>query len=217
MARASATSGGPKGTLPAAITTPRLVIRAWRRTDAPLLKSAIDANLDHLKAFMPWARKEPSRLEVVEERIDKFDRRFRADSEWAYAIFSSGEKMLYGAAGIHRSTEKGVLAVGFWLGAGWLKQGFATEAVKALTNVAMKLPGTQRVQIRCDVRNSAAAAVARRSGFAHITTLKNDAFEPGAWPRDTMVWEYPDTGKTNAATSTRKRGLWAAIKSLFGG
>lgn len=35
------------------IVTPRLVIRCWNPPDAPLLKAAIDASLDHLRAWMP--------------------------------------------------------------------------------------------------------------------------------------------------------------------
>lgn len=189
------------------------MLRAWRRTDAPLLKAAIDDNLEHLRAYMAWARKEPSSLQIIEQRIDKFDQRFRADSEWSYAIFSSGEKMLYGGAGLHRSTEKGALEIGFWLGKGWTRQGYATEATKALLDVAMKLPGITRVQIRCDVRNTTSSAVAKRAGFSHVDTIKNHVYEPGVPPRDTMVWEYPARDSSQGATP-KKKGFWAR---LFGG
>ena len=201
-----------KITLPPSIKTPRLVLRVWRRTDAPLLKSAIDANLEHLRAFMPWARKEPSSLQIMEQRIDKFDQRYRADSEWSYAIFSEGEKMLYGGAGMHRSTEKGALELGFWLGKGWTKQGYATEATKALVEAAMKVPGVQRVQIRCDAKNAAAASVATRAGFQHVDTIRNHVFEKGVPPRDTMVFQFPATAIADA--KPKKRGFWAR---LFGG
>ena len=202
-------------TLPQRIPTDRLVLRPWRRTDAPLLKSVIDANLEHLRAWMPWAQKEPSALSVVEQRIDRFDRQFRAESEWAYAILSDGEKMLYGGAGLVRSTERGALELGFWLGKSWTKQGYATEAVRALTNAAMAIPGIERVQIRCDARNAASAAVARRAGYRHLTTLNNHVFEHGAPPRDTMVWEFGSSTAIPAAAPAR-RGFWATLKSLFG-
>ena len=196
---------------PPSIKTPRLALRVWRHTDAPLLKSAIDANLAHLKAFMPWARREPWSMHMVEQVIDKFDQRYRADSEWSYAIFSEGEKMLYGGLDVRRSTEKGGLDLSFWLAQGWTRQGFATEAVKAMLDVAMKMPGIQRTQIRCDIRNTAASAVAQRAGFKQIDTLKNDVFERGVAPRDTVVWEYPGTRET---AKPKKKGFWAR---LFGG
>ena len=196
--------------VPPSIKTQRLVLRAWRRTDAPVLKAAIDANLEHLRAFMLWARKEPSTIQMIEQRIDKFDQRFRADSEWVYAIFSEGEKVLYGGAGLHRSTEKGALEIGFWLGKGWTGQGYATEAAKALLDVAMKLPGINRVQIRCDARNTASAAVAKRAGFKHVETIKNHVHEPGAPPRDTVVWEYPGRDSSQPA-QPKKKGFWARL------
>lgn len=177
-----------------------------------MLKAAIDANLDHLRAFMAWAKQEPSSVQIIEQRIDKFDQRFRADSEWSYAIFSDGEKMLYGGAGLHRSTVKGALEIGFWLGKGWTKQGYATEAAKALVDVAMKMPGITRVQIRCDVRNAAAASVAKRAGFAHLETIKSHKYDPAQPVRDTMVWDYP--GTATAADKPKKKGFWAR---LFGG
>jgi RimJ/RimL family protein N-acetyltransferase len=211
------TASPPRGSVrlsfPQSIKTPRLVLRVWRPTDAPLLKSAIDSNLAHLKAFMPWARREPWSVHMVEQRIDKFDQRYRADSEWSYAIFSDGEKMLYGGADVRRSTEKGALEIAFWLGQGWTRQGYATEAVKALVDVAMKMPGIQRTQIRCDVLNTTGSAVAKRAGFGHVETIKNHVFEPGVAPRDTMVWEYPARDSSQDA-KPKKKGFWAR---LFGG
>jgi hypothetical protein len=35
------------------IHTHRLVLRCWQPTDAPLLKAAIDVNLEHLRPWMP--------------------------------------------------------------------------------------------------------------------------------------------------------------------
>jgi len=60
------------------IVTDRLVVRCWNPEDAPLLKAAIDASLDHLRPFMAWALNEPEDVEKKIERIRaqraKFDR-----------------------------------------------------------------------------------------------------------------------------------------------
>ena len=188
------------------------MLRAWRLTDAPLLKGAIDANLEHLRRWMPWALNEPSPASVIEQRIDKFDQRFRADSEWNYAIFSDGEKMLYGGIGMRRSTTKGALEIDLWLGEGWTSKGYATEAVKALVDAAFALPNIERVQMRCDVRNAKGCAVASRAGFAQTETLKNDKFGVAAM-RDTAVWERSRT--PGAAPEPPRRGFFGWLKSLF--
>lgn len=200
--------------LPQRIATPRLVLRTWRRTDAPLLKSAIDANLEHLRRWMPWALKEPSSLTVIEQRIDKFDQRFRADSEWNYAIFSEGEKMLYGSIEARRSTTKGALEIDFWLGQGWTRKGYATEAVESLVNAAFALPTIERAQIRCDVRNTKGGAVARRAGFSQTGTVKNDKFGIAA-VRDTALWERARSPDAAVPAEPTRRGFFGWLKSLF--
>jgi hypothetical protein len=37
------------------IVTARTTIRCWSPSDAPRLKEAIDANVEHLRPWMPWA------------------------------------------------------------------------------------------------------------------------------------------------------------------
>ncbi len=59
------------------IKTLRMVLRCWDPADAPLLKAAIDENLDHLRPWMPWAHDEPEELQAKIERLrvmrGKFD------------------------------------------------------------------------------------------------------------------------------------------------
>src|SRR4029450_1058167 len=44
------------------IHTQRLALRCWHPTDAPPPKAAIDANLEHLRPWMPWAQYESTDL-----------------------------------------------------------------------------------------------------------------------------------------------------------
>jgi hypothetical protein len=39
--------------LPAELSTQRLVLRRWRKSDAPALKTVLDGNLEHLRAWLP--------------------------------------------------------------------------------------------------------------------------------------------------------------------
>lgn len=54
------------------IHTRRLVLRCWHPSDAALLKAAIDANLDHLRPWLPWAQHEPEDLQAKIERLRQF-------------------------------------------------------------------------------------------------------------------------------------------------
>jgi len=174
---------------PAAIRTNRLLLRSWRPGDARRLKEAIDANLAHLQAWLPWAVEEPSPPEVVAARVETFAADFAAGVEWLYAMFRADEPEVIGGTGLHPRIGADGLEIGYWVAEAHTRQGYATEAARALTRVAFTQPQIQRVQIRCDPNNLASAGVPRRLRFRHISTLPNDAVTPTGTPRETMVWE----------------------------
>lgn len=170
------------------IRTERLLLRPWRVADAGLLKDAIDRNLTHLRAWMAWAMDEPSPLGIIEARVLKFEQDFAAGSDSIYAIFFADESAVLGGTGLHPRIDGGV-EIGYWLDRRQLRQGYATEAARALVSEAFRHAEIRRVQIRCDPMNARSAAVPRRLGFAHIDTLVGDETAPDGSARDTMVWE----------------------------
>jgi RimJ/RimL family protein N-acetyltransferase len=173
---------------PPAVHTRRLALRPWAVADAPHLKRAIDENLEHRRAWMPWAMDEPSTLEAIEARIAKFAADFEAGTDGIYAIFSRDASRVLGGTGLHARIDDGV-EIGYWIHHAHVGQGYATEAAGALTATAFTLEAVQQVQIRCDPRNLASAAVPRRLGFQHIDTLQADTLTPTGATRDTMVWQ----------------------------
>lgn len=179
---------------PARIVTARLVLRAWRPEDAPSLKEAIDASIEHLRPWMPWAMSEPSPVESKAELLAQFADDFAAGRDFHYGIFSGDEREVLGGTGLHPRIGPGAIEIGYWLRATATRRGHATEAVAALTQVALEELGMSRVEIRCDPRNSASAAVAQRLGYRYVTTLKANTLTPTGEPRDTMVWEQTASG-----------------------
>lgn len=142
--------------LPARIETARLLLRPWEVADAQRLKDAIDANLEHLRAWMPWAMTEPSALETVALRIETFRQNFATGAEWVFAIFSRDESRVIGGIGLHPRIGVGAVEIGYWAQMHETRQGYITEAAEALTAVAFASPDVERVQIRCDPANVAA-------------------------------------------------------------
>ncbi len=179
---------------PRTISTDRLLLRPWTVSDAPRLKEAIDANLDHLRPWMPWAEAEPSPLESIEQRIAVFEEAFAAGADSIYAILTPDGERVLGGTGLHPRIEGGV-EIGYWLDHRDVGHGYATEAARALVAEAWRHEAIERVQIRCDARNGRSAGVPRRLGFRLIETIANDAADGG--PRDTMVWELT---RNDAAT-----------------
>lgn len=164
------------------IHTPRMVLRCWDPKDAPLLKEAIDASLEHLLPWMPWAREEPQSVEAKMELLRKFRGRFDLDRDWVYGLFTRDERAVVGGAGLHpsasgtpatRRNEASVREIGYWVASAFSGQGFATEAASALVRVGFELERVERIEIHCELDNVRSAAVARKLGFREDGVLRN--------------------------------------------
>jgi len=173
--------------IPYRIHTPRLVIRCYEPSDAFLLKRAVDASIEHLLPWMPWAEYEP---QTIEEKVDltrRFRARFDTGEDFTMAILDRDQTEIVGGTGLHRRAGKGTLEIGYWVAAEHGGKGYITETAAALTRVAFKLHGMVRVEIRCDPKNERSLAVPRRLGYTLEGVLRKNRVENGA-PRDTMIW-----------------------------
>jgi RimJ/RimL family protein N-acetyltransferase len=83
------------------LQTERMVIRCWQPVDAPLLKEAIDASLDHLRPWMPWAENEPEPLPAKVQRLRSFRGKFDLGQDFVYGIFNLDESRVLGGTGLH--------------------------------------------------------------------------------------------------------------------
>lgn len=163
------------------IETPRLVVRCWDPRDALRLKEAIDASLEHLLPWMPWARDEPQTVDMKMELLRQFRGRFDLDRDWSYGLFTRDEGAVVGGAGLHpvsaatpatRRSERGVREIGYWIASRFAGQGFATEAASALVRVGFELDRLDRIEIHCELDNVRSAAVARKLGFREDGVLR---------------------------------------------
>lgn len=180
------------------IETARLVIRCYNPADAPLLKAAVDASLEHLKPWMIWAQRGPHPLEHYVERLRSWRGQFDLNQDYVYGVFSRDERIVIGGTGLHTRAGPGAREIGYWVRQDHINQGIATEASAALTKVAFEIDGVHRVEINCDPRNERSAAVPRKLGFTHEATLREQLEQPDGTFRDLMIWtllkpEYPSS------------------------
>jgi len=177
-------------TPPYRIETERLVIRCYQPADGPLLKSAVDASIEHLRPWMPWVKFEP---QTIEQRIE-FCRAcrgaFDTDVNYGYGIFDPSETRVLGGTGLHQRGGPCSLEIGYWVRSDALRRGIATEVSAVLTRVAFEVSGAQRVDIQIDPENERSEGVPRKLGFVLEGTLRRrlEPKEDGGRPRDSMLF-----------------------------
>ncbi len=174
---------------PYELRTVRLVIRCWNPSDAPLYKDAVDSSLDHLRTWIEWASKEPTPLEAKVALLRRFRGLFDLDQDYQYGIFSLGGEVV-GSAGLHARGNEGVFEFGYWIRASRTGQGFATEAVAALTRASFEICGVERLEIHIGVGNEASCRIARNLGYVEEAVLRRrmPPLTEGATPGDKVVF-----------------------------
>lgn len=178
------------------IHTRRLVLRCWEPADAPMLKNAIQASLDHLRPWMPWAHNHPEDLQATIERLRRWRSQFDQDEDYVYGVFNPDESAVLGSTGLHTRVGKHAREIGYWIHASHINQGLATEVSAALTKVAFAVDKVQRIEIHCNPRNDRSAAVPRKLGFTYEATLRQRTRSVEGKLVDAMIWtllagEYP--------------------------
>ncbi|MBV9880771.1 MAG: GNAT family N-acetyltransferase [Gemmatirosa sp.] len=189
--------------LPERLRTDRLTLRRWRVADAPALAAALEPSVAHLKPWIPWSVAEPAPAEALETRLAGYVADFDAGRTWLYGIFPPDESEVLGGIGLYpRVAAERVpypdadrVEVGYWLRVDTTGRGYATEAARAIVDVALDvaraLPAIGCIEIRCDPRNASSVAIPQRLGFHHAHTLHSPAATPDGAPRETMVWSRP--------------------------
>ena len=172
--------------------TERLVLRCWEPRDAAALKEAVDASLEHLLPWMPWAADEPQTLEEKAELLRSFRGRFDLDQDYVMALFERDESRVVGGSGLHKRHGEVAFEIGYWIRASRAGKGLATEASAALTRVAFELCDIDRIEIRVDPANERSRRVPVKLGYREEATLRRRLGYPE--PRDSVIYSlFADT------------------------
>ena len=174
--------------IPVLVTTERLELRAPDLSHVAGLTRAVRESLPELQVYMPWATDdydeqgcEASLRGAMADFITKRDLR--------YHVFEKATGQLIGSTGLHRIRwDVPRFEVGYWLASARTGNGFTTEAARAMTSLALEQLGAKRVDIRCDDRNLASAAVAVKCGFTLDGVLRNWTVGVDGTVRDERVY-----------------------------
>ncbi|MEH7495672.1 GNAT family N-acetyltransferase [Neobacillus niacini] len=174
---------------PEEFMTERLLIRKPFPGDGKAVYEAIQASLNELKPWMPWAHTNQSEQDVeanIRDSIAKFITR----EDLRLHLFNKETREFIGSSGLHRiNWDVPKFEIGYWVDTRFSGRGYISESTEAITKFAFTELNAKRVEIRCDPKNTKSRAIPEKLGFTLEGILKNDAVSVvSKEPRDTCVF-----------------------------
>ena len=180
-------SSQPPDAPPERVDAGPVVLRRVRASDAIAIAAAVGASLDYLQPWMPWATAEAADRRSQLARVAEADQNWEAGLGYVYSVLTADLGTLVGEVALHRRPADDSIEMGYWITASQAGLGYATSAGRALTLVALALPGVSRVEIHCDAANAPSAAIARKLGYRLDRIEERRPETPGESGR-LMIW-----------------------------
>ena len=174
--------------IPETIETERLILRLPLAGDGPEVHAAIQETFEELHLRMDWADHLPT-IEEIEENSQNAHDHFIARTDFPFRAYLKSTNRFVLSCGLHpKDWSVPKFEIGYWCRASMQGQGYVTEAVRALTLVALENLKANRIEICCDSRNLRSRRVAELAGYSLEATLRNDQRAPDGELRDTLVY-----------------------------
>jgi RimJ/RimL family protein N-acetyltransferase len=177
--------------VPDVIRTARLIIRPPRPGDGAAVFEAVRESIPDLRRFpasMGWALAEPS---VAES--ERFCRQaysdFVARRDLPLIALLGESSTIVVSSGLHRidwTVPK--FEVGYWGRTSFQGNGYATEAVRAIVEMAFDRLGARRVEALPDEENGPSRRVCERVGLILEGVLHHERIAPDGTLRNTCVY-----------------------------
>jgi ribosomal-protein-alanine N-acetyltransferase len=159
----------------------RVLLRAWRRSDAATIQEASRDPLIPTMTTVPSTPGEPEALAFIARQHERLE----TGAGYVFAIADPtgravGHIGLFLAAGARAS-------VGYWIVGSQRRQGYAAEALGVLTAWAKQLPDLDRLELYVEPWNNGSWRAAERAGYDREGLLR--AWERVAGvPRDMYMY-----------------------------
>lgn len=159
------------------LLTPRLALRAFRDDDVDaVLRIHGDPEAVRYVPYPP--RDRDGVVGVLRRKTTSTELRADGDLLELAVVRRTDDALVGDVLLALRSVEHGTLEVGYIFATAATGQGYATEAVRALLDLAFTVVGARRVVARVDARNTASSALLDRLGLrreAHL--VENEWFK----------------------------------------
>ncbi len=203
-----------QGKTPYKIVTERLVIKCWEPRYAERLLDAIRST----ESLLPWMPFAKPPLASVQQEIDLL-RMFRAnydnDQDYVLGIFDPTEEIVIGSTGLHTRRGPHALEIGYWIGGGHQRNGYAVETASALIKTAFLLSDVARVEINTAVDNRRSRAVIEKLGLRLEGVLRSTIPDADGVLHDEEKWSILRSEYERSAHRDRKLTFYSATGELL--
>lgn len=160
---------------PEKVETARLYFRPCLPGDGEMVHEAIEVSRESLKKWLPFAVNKESIAEV-EAGVRASYAAFINREDFRLHVFLKENNVFIGSIGLHRiDWDIRKFEIGYWCDNRQSKNGYITEAVEALTSFCFESFAANRVEIRCDVKNTSSRRIPERLGYTLEGILRNDS------------------------------------------
>lgn len=154
-----------------------VVIRRYVEDDIPEQVEVINANLEHLAPWMPWAQ-QPVSVQTQLTWFRESDKQWDEGTNFVYGVYDPAGHLV-GGTGYHVRNGPGALEIGYWQTRTAGGKGLMTRVADALTKSAATVEGVTRVEIHCDADNLRSVAIPERLGYSLVRVETRDIAAPG--------------------------------------
>lgn len=158
----------PEVSFPESIVTERLELRCYDEMDAVSVGELIGSNRRHLLRNFPELSKGLTTPAEVEQFLSGCVFQWNERKGYCYGVWTKTLKNLIGQVkvkSLHWEIPSAELS--YFIGQSFLRQGYASESVAAVMNVALKELSFNRVYVRIISSNIASIQLAQKLGMQH--------------------------------------------------
>lgn len=163
---------------PEQVETERLVLRPYVLEDAAALFALVHANRNILRREFPQMAGLQSVFESQSFIIEKSEQ-WHTGKTFCLGIWHRSARDLIGQLQVKNvAWEIPAAELGYFIGAAWYRQGYATESVREILRIAFEQLSFERIFVRILPTNSESFALAQKLGFRE-EGLQRKAFRCG--------------------------------------
>lgn len=146
--------------------TQRLILRQVTQDDKEaIVRYAGDLEVaDMMNGAIPY----PYGIEDARAWIDKHQNDTAQSKAISWAIVEKIKGTLIGSIQLRKAEDNEAARLSYWIGKDYWRQGYATEAVKAVVEFAFKKLGLKCLEAEHFERNSYSGAVLKKNGFVLV-------------------------------------------------